>query len=53
MQAQTQYVHKTKWHKRSQSNRTGSVTETRVVMGTQDLDPDAHRGGRIQTQRGP
>ena len=44
MQPQKQYVHKTNWHKGSQSNGLGSHTETRVVMGTQDLHPDTHRG---------
>ena len=44
MQPQKQYVHKTKWHKGSQSNWTGSHTKPRVVVGTQDLHPDTHRG---------
>ena len=49
MQPQKQYVHKTKWHKGSQSNWTGSHTETRVVMGTQDLHPDTHRGAEYNS----
>ena len=53
MQPQKQYVHRSKWHKGSQTNWTGSHTETRVVLGTQDLHPDTYRGGRIQLNMGP
>ena len=44
MQPQKQYVHKTKWDKGSQSNWTGSHTKTRVIMETQNLHADTHRG---------
>ena len=44
MQPQKQYVHNTKLHKWSQSSPTGSDTETRVVMGTEDPQPVKHRG---------
>ena len=43
MQLQKQYVRKEKWHKRRQRNWTGSHTETRVVMGTQDLHINTYR----------
>ena len=53
MQPQKLHVHKTKLHKGSQSFWTGSHTETRVVMGTQDLHPNAHKEGRMQLDVGP
>ena len=53
MQPQKQYVHKTKRHKGGPSNSTGSHTKTRVVMGTQDLHPDTHRGAGYNSTWAP
>ena len=44
MQPEKQDVNIAKRHKGSQSNETGSHTKTSVVMGTQDLHRDTHRG---------
>ena len=51
MQPQKQYVNKTKLHKRSQSDWTGSHTEARVVIGTQDLHSDTLRGAEYNSFR--
>ena len=52
MQPQKQYVHKRIWHKGSQSNWTGSHTETRVVIGPGTFTL-THIGGQDTLQVGP